>query len=75
MVVIINIKRNKVLSIEDKFFTPHGFILLATRTMLTLSWILEKSLLKPEKAHIYIKKASKPMVQAHSTSSHFWLMI
>ena len=75
MVVIINIKRSKVLSIEDKFFTLHDFISLATRTMSTLSWILGKSLLKSERAHIYTKKASKPMVQAHSTSSHFWLMI
>ena len=56
MVVIINIKRNKVLSIEDKFFTLHDFISLATRTMSTLSWILGKSLLKPEGAHIYTKK-------------------
>ena len=58
--------------VEDKFFTPHDFISMATRTTSTLSWILGKSLLKPKIAHIYKKKkASKPMVQAHSTSSHF----
>ena len=61
--------------VEDKFFTPHGFISLVTYTMSTLSWILGKSLLKPKRAHIYTKKVSKPMVQAHRTSSHFWLMI
>ena len=62
-------------TVEDKFFTPNGFISLATHTTSTLSWILGKSLLKPKRAHIYTKKASKPMVQAHSTSSHFLLMI
>ena len=41
--------------VEDKFFTPHGFISLATRTMSTLSWILGESLLKPKRAHIYTK--------------------
>ena len=58
-----------------QIFHTNGFISLATRTTSTLSWILGKSLLKPKRAHIYTKKTSKPMVQAHSTSSHFWLMI
>ena len=62
---------------EDKIFTPHGFILLATRITSTLSWILRKSLLKPKRAHIH-RKTPKPMVQnswrynlikAHSLSS------
>ena len=73
--LVTNCQRERLLGVEDKFFTPHGFISLATRTTSTLSWILGKSLLKPKRAHIYTKKASKPMVQAHSTSSHFWLMI
>ena len=73
---------------EDKIFTLHGFISLATRTTLILSRILEKSLLKSKKAHIYTKRcqspwsqthsdiiSSKPIVQAHDTLSHFWLMI
>ena len=64
MVVIINIKRNKVLSIEDKFFIPYGFISLATRIISTLSWILGKSLLKPEGAHIYTKKGVKAYVSS-----------
>ena len=58
-----------------QIFHTNGFISLATCTTSTLSWILGKSLLKPIRAHIYTKKTSKPMVQAHSTSSHFWLMI
>ena len=51
-------------NVEDKLFTPHGFISLETCTTSTLSWILGKSLLKP-------KKALKPMVQGHDTSPHF----
>ena len=63
--------------VEDKFFTPHGFISLATHTMSMLAWILEKSLLKPKRVHIH-KMTLKPMVQnswrynlinAHSSSS------
>ena len=46
--------------VEDKFFTPHGFISLATRTTLTLSWILGKPLLKPKRAHIYTKRRRNP---------------
>ena len=48
------------LNVEDKFFTPHGFISLATRTTSTLSWILRKSLLKPKRAHIYTKTCQSP---------------
>ena len=80
---VFNVSRNQVSSssvkvmqvVEDKFFTPHNFISLATHTTSTLSWILGKFLLKPKRAHIYTKNESKPMVQSHSTSSHFWLMI
>ena len=62
--------------------------LLATRTTSILLWILGKSILKPKGAHICTKRhqspwsethgnitSSKPMVQAHGTSSHFQLMI
>ena len=47
-------------SVEDKFFTSHGFISLATRITSTLSWILEKLLLKPKRAHIYTKRRQNP---------------
>ena len=47
-------------SVEDKFFTPHGFISLVTRTTSTLSWILGKPLLKPKRAHIYTKRRQNP---------------
>ena len=53
-----------------------------------LSWILGKSISKPKKAHIYTKRrqspwskihgdiiSTKPMVQAHGTTSHFRVMI
>ena len=46
--------------VEDKLFTPYGFISLATRTTSTLSWILGKSLLKPKRAHIYTKRHQNP---------------
>ena len=49
--------------VEDKFFTSHGFIPLATRTISTLLWILGKPLLKPKRAHIYTKG-----VKAHGSS-------
>ena len=42
--------------VKDKFFTSHDFILLATCTTATLSWILGKPLLKPKKANIYTKR-------------------
>ena len=51
------------LNVEDKFFTSHGFIPLVTCTTSILSWILEKSLLKPKKNPYLHKKASKPKVQ------------
>ena len=50
--------------VEEKFFTPHGFIPLATYTTSTLSQILGKHLLKPKRAHIYTKCA-----KAHGSSS------
>ena len=78
----------KIILLRIKIFTPHGFILLATRITSTLSWILGKSTLKPKRAHIYTKWcqnprskthgniiSSKPMVQAHGTSFHFWPVI
>ena len=34
-----------------------------------------KTYFKAQKSPYLHKKASKPMVQAHDTSSHFWLMI
>ena len=86
--IILGISCFVVPIVEDKIFTPHGFISLATRTTLTLSWILGKSTLKPKKTHIYTKWcqsprskthgdiiSSKPMVQSRGTTSHFWLMI
>ena len=59
--------------VEGKFFTPHGFISLATRTISILSWILGEYILKP-KTHGGII-SSRPIVRAHGTTSHFWLMI
>ena len=53
--IILGISCFVVPIVEDKIFTPHGFISLATRTTLTLSWILGKSTLKPKKTHIYTK--------------------
>ena len=46
--------------VEDKFFTPHGFISLAICTTSTLSRILGKPLLKSKRAHIYTKKHQSP---------------
>ena len=42
--------------VEDKFFTPHGFISLETCAMSTLSYILGKSILNPKRVHIYTKR-------------------
>ena len=39
--------------VEGKFFTPHGFILLATHTTSILSWILGESILKPKRVLIH----------------------
>ena len=47
-------------NVEDKFFTPHGFISLATHTTSTLSWILGEFILKPKRVHIH-----KNDVKAH----------
>ena len=46
--------------VESKFFTPHGFISLATRTISILSWILGESILKPKRVLIH-----KNDVKAH----------
>ena len=39
--------------VEGKFFTPHGFISLATRITSILSWILGESILNPKKVLIH----------------------
>ena len=70
VVDIPNIKLLKKKAVEDNFFTPHGFISLATYTMSTLSWIFGKSLLKPKRAHIHTKRRQ---LMAHHLI--FWLMI
>ena len=46
VVDIPNIKLLKKKAVEDNFFTPHGFISLATRIMSTLSWIFGKTSFK-----------------------------
>ena len=61
--------------LEDKFFTPHGFISLATRITSTLSWILGESLLKPKRAHIYTKMCQIPWFQLIAHHLIFGLMI
>ena len=84
---IVQCKLN-IATVEDKIFTPHGFISLATCTTSILSWILGKSISKPKITHIYTKQCQsprskthgdiislKPMLQAYGTSSHFQLMI
>ena len=63
------------LNVEDKFFTPHDFISLATRTTSTLSWILGKSLLKPKRAHIHTKRRQNPWFKLMAHHLIFWLMI
>ena len=63
------------MGIEDKFFTPHGFILLATRTTSTLSWILGESLLKPKRAHIYTKRRQNPWFKLIAHHLIFLLII
>ena len=61
--------------VEDKFFTPHGFISLAIRITSTLSWILGKSLLKPKRTHIHIKMRQSPWFKLLAHHLIFWLMI
>ena len=65
----------KIVIVEDKFFTPHGFISLATRTTSTLSWILGKSLLKPKRAYIHTKRCQSPWFKFMAHHLIFWLMI
>ena len=65
----------KIVIVKDKFFTPHGFISLATRTTSTLSWILGKSLLKPKRAHIHTKRCQSPWFKFMAHHLIFWLMI
>ena len=64
-----------LISVEDKFFTPHGFISLATHATSTLSWILGKSLLKPKRAHIHTKRLQSPWFKLMAHHLIFWLMI
>ena len=54
------------LNVEGKFFTPYGFILLATRITSILSWILGESILKPKRVLIHKNdaKAHGPKVMA-----------
>ena len=61
--------------VENKFFTPYGFISLVTHTTSTLSWILGKSLLKPKRAHIYTKRWQSPWFKLIAHHLIFWLMI
>ena len=61
--------------VEDKFFTPHGFISLVTCTISTLSWIMEKSLLKPKRAYIHTKRFQSPWFKLTTHHLIFWLMI
>ena len=61
--------------VKDKFFTPDGFISLATHTTSTLLWILGESLLKPKRAHIYIKRRQSPWFNLIAHHLIFWLMI
>ena len=65
----------KLECVEDKFFTPHGIISLATRTTSILSWILGKSLLKPKRAHIHIKRHQSPWFKLMAYHLIFWLII
>ena len=60
--------------VEDKFFTPHGFISLVTCTISTLSWIMEKSLLKPKRAYIHTKRFQSPWFKLTAHHLIFWLM-
>ena len=64
-----------IINVEDKFFTLHSFISLATRTTSTLSWILGKSLLKPKRAHIHTKRHQSPWFKLMAHHLIFWLMI
>ena len=52
--------------VEDKFFTPHDFISLATRITSILSWILGESILKPKRVLIHKNdaKAHGPKLMA-----------
>ena len=63
------------LGVEDKLFTPHGFISLATHATSTLSWILERSLLKPKRAHIHTKRRQSPWFKLTTHHLIFWLII
>ena len=58
--IYFNLEKLHFTPVEDKFFTPHGFISLVTHTTSTLSWILGKPLLKPKRAHIYTKRHQSP---------------
>ena len=61
--------------VKDNFFTPYGFISLATHATSTLSWILGKSLLKPKRAHIHTKRRQSPWFKLTTHHLIFWLMI
>ena len=68
----------KLIYVEDKIFTPHGFISLATHTTSILPWILGKIYFKTQKNPYLHKMMPKPMVhnprqyyliKAHGSSS------
>ena len=73
--------------VDDKFFTRHGIYFIGNSHHINKLWILEKPLLKPKRAILtkwhrspWSKThdniiLSKPIVQAHGTTSHFQLMI
>ena len=61
--------------VEDKFFTPHGFISLETCVMSTLSYILGKSILNPKRVHIYTKRRQNLQFKLIAHHFIFWLMI
>ena len=65
----------KIPLVKDKFFTPHGFISVATHITSTLQWILGKYLLKPKRAHIYTKRRQSSLFELIAHHLIFWLMI
>ena len=78
----LNVLRNNdfvywswLIVVENKFFTPHGFISLATRTTSTLSWIFGKFFLEPKRAHIHTKRRQSPWFKLMAHHPIFWLMI
>lgn len=76
------------MNVEDKFFTPHEIYFIGNSHHSNKLWILDKPLLRRCWVPIFSKWcqspwsktqgdiiSSKPIVQAHGTTSHFRLMI